>query len=159
MIGGTDGAGAGGEDKNARAIRELGIFARRGKLPWLLTQDSRRFCPTPWEEGSDVDNEPVELDDDQRLGLFAVAATLCEKPAGGSMRADVGKQMFEARSSIWREMALLLFPEDAPEHDEAATPVFSIAEGDLGLVESWRRGELRFVESAPDGADAEGPSN
>jgi hypothetical protein len=142
-LGGVDEARMG---RATASLRELGEFARKAALPWLPDQDARQFCPTPWERTGDTDGrQRIELGDDQRLGLFAIVATVLEKRARTPGRAPARAELVDAGAPTWTEMAQLLFPEQAPHADGTTVPTFRVAEQDQALVGRWRDGEVRFV--------------
>lgn len=123
-------------------MRELARYLRSAELPWV--RGGEHF-PPPWSHRvHDPDRTAVpELDDDVRLGLFAVAATCVELTAG---RPGVAvAPLTEAASPVWRAVGRLLqADEDAGAVQDEDRMLLS--ESDMeAFITPWLARTLTFV--------------
>ena len=138
-------------------VKAIGDYVKTADLPWIEDYGVM-FRPTPWDGPGDggVTEEPA-LDEDSRLGLFAIGATILERLREGApeaREAAVGAlaPIQESSVGIWKMLAGVAVQRATGE--PAVSPVeeyFAPGRG-RDLVAAWAQGEISFVGEGGDGS-------
>ncbi len=138
---------AGSDSRGSHNLRDLGLYAKTVELPWVVSP-KLGFIPAPWvEAGQDANVDLKGLDEDERLGLFAVSATWIEangpalRAAGGLSRAEILGRTIGGDPVSWQRLAHAACTTDSGSEPGGG---FEDAEA-RALVERWALGRANFV--------------